>query len=76
MFIGFFLAKSRSASIVIKPIEKALKKGEKGYKVQLIEIKTRDSRDIYILEKLLKKLLKKRKKYIFLPLYWRKIHKI
>ena len=51
MFIGFFRQKSWSESVVIDTIEKALKKGEKGYTVELIEMKTRNSTDIYIPEK-------------------------
>ena len=48
---AFFLQKSRLASIVINTIKNALKKGEKGYKAQLSGIKTHDSTDIYIPEK-------------------------
>ena len=46
MFIGFFRQKSWTESVVIGTIEKALKKGEKWYKAQLVEIKTRDFTDI------------------------------
>ena len=43
---AFFRQKSWTESVVIGTIEKALKKGEKWYKAQIVEIKTRDFTDI------------------------------
>ena len=51
MFIGFFRLTPWTESVVIGTIEKALKIGEKWFKAQLVEIKTCDSTDIYIPEK-------------------------